>query len=229
MPDLDSRRITQFDRLVIQLALTVGTAWVATAWPLLIHIVASAPGERESGPSPYPYGYYPGWTMPAPLQGWTMPSLLVLASCRAAAALLAPLTAAVVALRLRRPHPPLRHLFRRPGAAGCAAASVVVIIEFVNGLTNVLDGFDLYRSITRCQSNIFSNIWQYPLGPTSNAIGRTVCSLGEHPGLAVGGAWFALAVSGLWRRGADPIERLCAVLAMFWIVAAFVFLCLPSW
>ena len=72
-------------------------------------------------------------------------------------------------------------------------------------------------------------VWQYPLLPTPNAIGRTVCSLGEHPGLAVGGAWFALAVSGLGRRGSDPIERVARVLAMFWIVAAIVFLCLPWW
>ena len=208
MPELDSPRISLLQPLVILLALSLGAAWMMSACPLLVRLVAFGPKEGDMGPSPSEEGCYPFWTMPAPMQGWTMPSLLVLESCRAAAALLAPLTAAVVLLRLRQRRLPIRHRFRQPGEAGCAAASVVLVIEFLNGLSNVLDRFDLYRAIIRCQSNPLSWIWQLPRLPPSSAIGRTVCSLGEHPGLAVAGAWFALAVSGFWRRGSDPIERL---------------------
>jgi hypothetical protein len=139
------------------------------------------------------------------------------------------LTVAVVVLRFRRPRLTLRHLFRQPGAAGCAAASVVLMVELANGLTNVLDRFDLYRSIIKCQSHVLSWTFQFPRFPISGAAGRLVCSLGERPGLAVAGAYLALAVSGLWRRGSGSIENLSKVLAAFWLAAAFVLLCLPWW
>ena len=50
MLDLDSRRISPLQRLVILLALTVGTAWVVTAWPDLIHIAAFGPKAEEMEP-----------------------------------------------------------------------------------------------------------------------------------------------------------------------------------
>lgn len=228
MPDVESRRISPIDLLVILLSLTAGAAWVVTAWPLLVHIVAHGPKETSVGPSFSREGGYFGWLVHTSVKQWRTHALLVIESFRAAAALLAPLTLAIVGLRLRRPRAPLRHLFRQPGAAGCAAASVVLLIELANGLTNVLYRFDLYRSSNRCQANIFSSIWQFPLGPPSSAIARSAFSLGDHPGLAVGGAYFALAVSGLWRPGSDSVERFARALAMFWLVAALVFLCLPS-
>jgi hypothetical protein len=83
--------------------------------------------------------------------------------------------------------------------------------------------------MVECQSNVFSWIWQFPRGPASGAIGRTVFSLGEHPGLAAAGAYLALAVSGFRCPGSDAIEQLARVLAMFWLVAALVLLSLPWW
>lgn len=106
---------------------------------------------------------------------------------------LASWTLGMLVIRLRRPRPERRRLFRQPGAAALAAATLTVVAEAV-----WLVGHDSHRAQPMMISVAFSG-WEH------------FCAF------AVFGAWLTLALSGCWRGERGWIDRSGTCLGAAWI------------
>lgn len=106
---------------------------------------------------------------------------------------LAPLSFAIVAIRLRRPRPPFRRLARQPGFAACLAASAAcVVVAILLGILRVTS-------------------------PKDDAVGFWMMASYFIP-FAVLGAWVTLAAAGRWRRPAPGgVERLGWLIGWAWL------------
>lgn len=113
---------------------------------------------------------------------------------------LAPVTLAVLLIRLRRPRPGLRRLCRQPGLAGSAASAVGLLLALTR-MVLILN----FRGQPSALS--FSNEW-YEV---------TACTAG-----AVTGSWFLLWLSGRWRPEPSAIDRLGRALGVLWIAGPIV-------
>lgn len=106
---------------------------------------------------------------------------------------LAPWTLGMLLIRLRRPRPERRRLFRQPGAAALAAATLALVAEAV-----WFAGDSLHRTQPMMLMVAFSG-WSH------------FCAF------AVAGAWLTLALSGRWRGERGWIDRSGTWLGAAWI------------
>jgi hypothetical protein len=127
---------------------------------------------------------------------------------------LAALTAAVLAVRLRRPRPPLRRLALQPGAAACAAAVGVVALETLGEAASMayFEWSRGYLGATLRMAGILTwwhvHVLIWVAYPVSYAI------------LA---AWATLAISRRCRPEPSAIDRAGRFLGACWVALALLF------
>lgn len=111
--------------------------------------------------------------------------------------LVAAMTLAAFALRLRRPN--FRRLVRQPGFAACSSASLALLV-----------GGGLNYATT-----------QRTFVPGAEACGYTLVVLmphGSEPGLAVAASWLLLGLGRRWQAEPSWIDRLGRIAGIYWIV-----------
>ncbi|MDB5353045.1 MAG: hypothetical protein JWN86_4292 [Planctomycetota bacterium] len=112
--------------------------------------------------------------------------------------ILAALTSAVVAIRLRWPRPRLRRVARQPGTVACTIATMAAALEagWIGGLLAV--GSPLISPAT---------VFVVLVNPV---------------GFAVAAAWTALSMAGQWRPEIDWVDRVGRLCGAAWIGVAVV-------
>jgi hypothetical protein len=129
---------------------------------------------------------------------------------------LATATLAVLAIRLRRPRPPMHGLTCEAGATACLAAALVMAIDLTAILVDLTRGtiFGYDRPRASLLSLVTGKDWSYVF---ADASGR------GHPdpvqvGLAVAATWFVLALGRRLRRPRGWIDRAGWILGLAWVV-----------
>jgi hypothetical protein len=111
---------------------------------------------------------------------------------------LASLSAATLAIRLRRPRPSLRRLARQPGLVACAAAIAVgTLLGVFEATAYSIEGF-------LGLANLYENL----------------ISIFRYNGISVCIGWLVLAVCGAWRPERSWIDRLGRGLGVLWIATS---------
>jgi hypothetical protein len=111
---------------------------------------------------------------------------------------IAPLTVAVLLLRLLPPHQPRRLYFREPGFVACATASFFVSAAIFSLMLGVVQGAEFWWGL-----RIYRTYWMPTVGPS------------------VLGAWLLLFASGRWRSERSWVDRLGRYLGFLWIITRF--------
>ena len=176
MPSQSQRRFVLADAMILIVATAIGTALVRT---YLLDIMASMPRRGI-------------WMPPNPR---IRTQIAMRAVLLAGVPLLAVWTVALLLLRLRRPRPRLRRLFRQPGAIACAVVMLAVPLDAPWMVLIFNTGY-----------------WD-----TYNAANIIVNHVGG--GYVVLGGWSTLALSGRWRAEPSWIDRAGRIIGVAWIVA----------
>ena len=122
------------------------------------------------------------------------------------------LTLALLVLRLWKPRPGLRILFRQPGFAGCFAVSVTIAIRLLMICGDYLERLALVGPIPSFFWDFFSYnvlIWS-PIIDVS-----TACPIAA--------VWLVMALGGRWEMEPGWVDRAGRALSCFWLVAALIF------
>ncbi len=133
---------------------------------------------------------------------WAVPPFVIL---------LAPAT---LVLGLRRPRPPRRWAWRRPGQVACLIA---VALSILDAALRTLDAISRHVRLRRALVNysdslgeaVFEELMNYP-------------NIDIDIGLGVLVAWTTLAISGCWRPSSCWIDRLGRALGLAWITVNIV-------
>lgn len=149
------------------------------------------------------------------------------------AAVAAPLTAACLVFRLRRPRPPRRRLWVQPGAAAMLACLFIFIVRAVETAAAFAwpdpnrFGAWMVGWVATIRFNDAGYL-AYVGGRNGNGVIGFVEAIGCHStlvasvsapaGMAVAVAWLGLAASGRWRSERSWIDRLGRGLGATWIV-----------
>ena len=212
MDDSTRRRLTGLDAILMIGAFALGGFWASQTVPILVHLAAN----DDNGPfklikltSHCSFAYY---------------SLLLQRSLHTLAGLFAPPTVALLLLRFRRPHPPIRRCFRQPGAMACAAASMSLCLEVLNHFLNLTIRFNT----TRLSDDLAIRYLLFaPRLADASILGGIAFGMGESPGWVVAGAYLALWAAGLWCSERSWLDRTGRALAWLWIIIAVAFVVLP--
>jgi hypothetical protein len=126
-------------------------------------------------------------------------------------------TMALVAIRMRRPRPPLRRLLRSPGAVACTVASAAIVLIVCWAVSALALG----RGITFSQhiellpytgrGHGRGGGTRYPFS------GKLLTTYGDHVAFAVAGAWLSLLLAGRWRPERTWIDRAGRALGWIWL------------
>lgn len=143
------------------------------------------------------------------------------------AAVAAPLTAACLACRLRRPRPAWRRAATQPGTAAALACCVAFAgrsIEAAGAFAapksiwsdtivriRLSDATDMFLVVKGLGNGISS------LSDVAGYTSVVVASFGTPAGFAVAATWAVLAASGRWRPEKSWIDRLGRALGLTWI------------
>jgi hypothetical protein len=146
---------------------------------------------------------------------WYLPALAVL---------IAPITLAVLIMRLRRPRPPFSRCFRQPGAAACAAATTFFVLDVLTRLLDLIFRFSADRMGVVFHTGSMTTSLRYHV---DNLFGPLALWVGEWSGMAVAGAYLALWATGLWRSQPSWIDRTGRVLGWLWMLMGLGVICLP--
>jgi hypothetical protein len=200
-----SRKFDAIDGAIAIAAIVPGCIGAIKSIPFLLHSASM----------------FSGWYHQRDLLGCLLG--IVRGSLPAVTALIAPLTIAVLIMRLRRPRPTVARCFRQYGTAACGAASIVLVLEFVNAFLDLPGRLDWSRL------NVAFQLWAAPSSVfhTRTVYGALALSLGEFPGLSVAGAYLALWAAGLGRAEPSWIDRSGRTLGWIWILVALGFFGLP--
>lgn len=128
---------------------------------------------------------------------------VAMAAKRTAFALLAPLTAASLGLRLLKPRPARGEVFDRPGAAAGVAAALALAFSLADACL---------RARQMAAYGLDDIAWR---AATSGMYVAVVFG-----GFGVVSCWGLMAASGRWRAEPTWIDRLGRALGVGWIVAA---------
>lgn len=127
---------------------------------------------------------------------------------------LAAWTAAVLALRLVAPRPPLRRIALQPGAAACGVALMVLTAEIVGGAASLM-AFEASRGY-------LGHTWR--LSGFASWVHTRVLLTGLGPiGFAVLAAWAVLWLSRRVRPEPSWVDRTGRALGACWVAAALAF------
>ncbi len=123
-------------------------------------------------------------------------------------------TFAILLLRLRRPRPGRRELFRQPGFASGVAVSVALMIHALDFGALVMQQVFVVGRRFRDVEIYAMFYWNHAGGPYEN--GRLFAP-------AVAAVWLVLAAGGGWKSELSWIDRTGRVLGWFWITTAIGF------
>jgi hypothetical protein len=126
------------------------------------------------------------------------------------------MTAALLAIRMRRPRPALRRLARQPGVVACEVALVVVLVVACWAACAMAAGrvIDFWLFIERPPG---SNRTGRGFGVWGVFTGRLLTGYGDRMGFGVAGAWLSLLLFGRWRPERTWIDRLCRAMGWLWL------------
>ncbi len=147
-------------------------------------------------------------------------------------------TLALPALRLRRPRPRWRGLFRQPGMAACAITLAVLIATLIGAAAS----WPIHQSwpkpttfpgrwFSSVDGRWISSAYDGRLPPLQQ-LGRLLYydGLGSPwPGPAICGAWLTMALGGWWRPERSAIDRLGRAIGVVWIVLSLGVLATLAW
>jgi hypothetical protein len=127
------------------------------------------------------------------------------------------MTAALVAIRMRRHRSTLRRLARQPGSLACivAGTALLVVVCWV-----------VFVTATGRHISFFQEVSRLPNGGGRGRGGKimqlwsawVLTVFGDRIGFAVAGAWLYLLLFGLWRPERTWIDRLCCAMGWIWLV-----------
>jgi hypothetical protein len=126
------------------------------------------------------------------------------------------MTAALLAIRLRRPRPTLRRVARQPGVVACEVALVALLVvvcwaAFTTATGRVIEFSQLVQRVPKGGGHGSSGAVSYPL------TGRLLTVYGDRIGFAVAGAWLSLLLFGRWRPERTWIDRRCRAMGWIWL------------
>jgi hypothetical protein len=129
-------------------------------------------------------------------------------------------TMALVAIRMRRPRPPLRRLLRAPGAVACTVASAAIVLIVIWAVSATAAG----RAIMFSQAvrRLPNNGGRGSGGTLDPFEGRLFVVYGDQVGFAVAGAWLSLMLAGRWRPERTWLDRLGRAVGWSWLGLAVV-------
>lgn len=209
--DPPGRHFTALDAILLLGAFLGGGAWSFESQPLIIHL-ADEQLVRGFGAWRFVFSPIDRCSL---IVRWSLPAL---------AALLAPMTLAILVVSLRSPRPPLARCFRQPGAAACAVASIFLVLEVVNHYLNLT----IRIGMPRLMQDLYDwGAHEATEFATPYNFGALAVGLGETSGLAVAGVFLALWASGLWRPASTWLDRAGRALGWFWIIAALILIVFP--
>ena len=195
------RRFTLFDVMALIAATALGLGLARVGWPPELAVAAPANAASISVtfnpiyPKPLraASGYKSRMAV-MPIVERVAPGFPVLAS----------LSLAFVAIRLRSPRPRWRRLGAQPGLVAAVVAAGVWLVEAPPmAWLSWYDGRSGY-SPTRI----------------AQVAANSVVMLGFHSGLAVASAWVALALAGRWRPERSWLDRWGRAMGFAWIASA---------
>ena len=120
-------------------------------------------------------------------------------------------TLAAVALRLRRPRPPRRRLFREPGFLACATVTAVLALRALSAALRLAGSRPLSEwgpFLRDLPARLL--LWNVLLSPFPLGIMTEA-------GLAVGAVWGAFWLGGRWRPERFWLDRLGRALGLAWL------------
>ncbi len=197
MIDRRSRRFTIGDAMILVAAFAMALAQhLARAQPHYQKLSNWIPIRVPGGSWSSSYGYI-GWIDIAHEAWWR--AAMVIPDLTMA-------TLAILAIRLRRPRPDLRRLYRQPGAVAVSAAVVVIFWDVIGLLVQ----FSLSESN---QSQLNERPYY-----ANSAFAWAFLETPETIGLAVGVSWVLLALGGRWRAERGWIDRAGRVIGVAWLV-----------
>jgi len=120
------------------------------------------------------------------------------------------LSLALWLLRLRKPRPVLRRIFRQPGMAACTAALVSMIFILIRFMVSSVLSFE-FCSVMLLAWDDPSSLLDRWTGPMSWI------------GIAVAVAWMSLWLSGAWRSEPSWIDRAGRGLGIYWVANSVLF------
>jgi hypothetical protein len=134
---------------------------------------------------------------------------------------LAALTVASLAMLLRRPRPPLRRLFRSPGAVACtvATAALVLVACWAASATAASRAIMFSQNVRLLPNRGGTGRGGAISDPLT---GRLLVVYGDQVGFAVAGAWLSLMLAGRWRPERTWIDRLGRAVGWCWLGLAIV-------
>jgi hypothetical protein len=126
------------------------------------------------------------------------------------------MTAALLAIRMRRPRPTLRRLARQPGVMACEVAMAALLVVVCWAVCTRATGRGIrFSQFVQLLPNKGGRGTEggvsYPL------TGRLLTVYGDRIGFAVAGAWLSLLLSGCWRAERTLIDRLCRAMGWIWV------------
>ena len=119
-------------------------------------------------------------------------------------------TFALLLLRLRRPRPGRRDLFRQPGFAACAAVTLTAILHVMRVLT---DG--AYRVFNQDPMTFLN----YLAISVEDTLIYNLDEVGLDFAPAVMSVWLVQALGGVWESEPSWIDRCGRILGLFWVVS----------
>ena len=142
---------------------------------------------------------------------------------------------AVLALRLRRPRPPLRKLARQPGCVACAAGSAALVAGGVLVLS-----WTMFRENVQLVLGPFawpsmeSYVAERRISATATTVSPFVWPAVEsYVAAAVLAAWAVLLLGGRWRSEPTWIDRAGRVCGAYWVFLVLyrwvLLIYLPTW
>jgi hypothetical protein len=205
--DRERRRFGLGDLMILIAALAAGMQGARGLWRLQV--------EGPRGPS---------WSL--------TPTRLMVAAV--AASIAAPMTIAVLALRLRRPRPARRRIWTQPGAAAALACALMFAVKGIEVVAAFAwpDTLSRGAATIRQAARVRVNDSTYLLYLSAPALNGVIGSVGlgcwdvamaafaAPCGYSVGAVWLLLVLSGRWRAERSWIDRLGRLLGVVWIAAA---------
>jgi hypothetical protein len=149
-----------------------------------------------------------GWTAAAILR--RLPTLLALGL----PALIA-FTAAILALRLRRPRPLIRRALLQPGASACVAALSVVAVEVISYVASTCYDRNFHGKLGQYLAYVWRNH-----GFAVELTTQVFVPIPRYVGLAVMSTWLLLALAGRWRGEPSWVDRCGRLVGFAWLASA---------
>jgi hypothetical protein len=141
-----------------------------------------------------------------PVLGWGMFAHFVLVPLALAS------SAALWLLRMRKPRPVLRRIFRQPGMIACTAALSYLIILLIGLVVYILLDFGFGRN------TLVLNTWD------DRALLLELFAIPPGwMGTAVAVGWITLCLSGSWRSEPSWIDRAGRGLGIYWVTSTLLF------